>query len=139
MDLMSAGRGTEDDSDDDGEGEERRVEEPGHDGHGRDTGETGSHEQLCTVGQDTLDTAAGGVQQRCGASRVDMELLCYPLGDVADREDGDGVIGGTDVSKRHQRADAPFGTGTGLDAPRDGGADKLQSAVMPDQGKDATG
>ena len=68
-----------------------------------------------------------------------VNTIAGVFGDVAYREDGYGVIGGTDIGKSHQAAYTPFSTGAGLDAAHDKIDHKIQSSVIADKGENASG
>ena len=120
----------------DGEAEECGIEEIGYDADGADAGKAGGHEQLCAVGQDALYAATGGIQEAGAAARVDVELLRYALGDIADGEDSNGVIGRADIGEGYESADAPFGAGATFDMPRHSVDDEVQTTDITEDGED---
>ena len=126
----------EDDGDDDGEAEEGGIEEIRDDADGADAGKAGGHEQLGAVRQDALHTAAGGIQEAGAAARVDVELLRYALGDIADGEDSDGVIRCTDIGEGDESADTPFGAGATFDMPRHTVDDEVQATDIAEDSED---
>ena len=54
--------------------------------------ESGGHQHLGAVGDDTLKDAGEGVQQGGGLSGGDAVVLGHLLGDGIGHDDGDGVV-----------------------------------------------
>ena len=138
MSLLESSVSVCDDSSDEGECEQHGVEEEWYNADGADAGERAGHEQLCSIGQQALYATGGGVQQAGTAPRVDVVLLRDASGNVADREYGDGVIGGAEVGERDQSAYAPFCAVTRFDTRCDTVDDIFQPSVMTDECEDSS-
>ena len=139
MNILSISFALEKNGNNDGEAEEGGIEEIGYDADGADAGKAGCHEQLCAVRQDALYAATGGIQEAGAAARVDVELLRYALGDIADGEDSNGVIGRAYIGEGYESADTPFGTCAAFDMPRHTVDDEVQAADIAEDSEDTSG
>ena len=106
----------EDDVDDCNSSEDVGVVEVGYDVERVGGGQAACNEHLCAVGDDALCHAAEGVEDAGGASGGDAVLLGYASGQRSYAQDGDGVVGGAEVSQHYQGCHAELGTSATLDA-----------------------
>ena len=128
--------------DDEGEGRDahdKGIEEVGDDGKGGDAGKGRAHEELGTIGEDALDDAGGGVEEAGGAGARDAVFLRDAAGDVADGDDGDGVIGGAEVGEGCHEGDAGFSAPAPTDAGGEVADDVVEAAVVADEFEHAGG
>ena len=100
-------------------------EQDGHDGHhaqghgiiqiGDDAGridlrQSCSHQNLCAIGQQSLDATGKRIENACAFATVQSETVADFLRDVSHGEDGDGVVGRTDIDEADQRGDRQLGS-----------------------------
>ena len=99
--------------------------------------EAGSHEELGTIGDESLGKAAEGVEQR-GAHAV---VHTVAVGDVACHraygDEGNGVVGRAEVGQHHEQGDSQLGTALTADAAGEHADEPVYTAIMPYEGKHA--
>ena len=89
-----------------------------HDFDGGDGTQSGRHQHLRPVRDNALDEAGEDVEEAGAAARVDVEAVGDVLRDRPCHDEGDGVVGRTEVGEAHEGGDAGFGTSRGADADR---------------------
>ena len=92
----------------DGECEQHGVEEVGDDFEGRERCESGCHQELRTVGDETLNDARAGVEDAGTTAAVHTVAVGKVFRDFAYAENGNCVVSGAKVGEAHQRGDATF-------------------------------
>ena len=76
------------------------IIQTGYDFERRHPGEAGGHQQLGTIRNHSLHHAGKGIQQARSTSRRDSETFGNVPGDLARRDDGDGIVGRAQVDSR---------------------------------------
>ena len=77
--------------------------------------QTGGQQHLNAVRNETLHHTREGVEDTCRLPRVDAILLTDFFGNIANGEDGNGVVGRTEVNQTHQRRDSTLGATLAID------------------------
>ena len=106
-----------------------RVVEVANDAEWRHGCQAGSDEHLGAVGDDALHEAREGVQYAGYLAAVELEVLADVACDRACGDDGDGVVGRTQVGDAHQCGDAQFGSPLALDVVADVVEDEVDATV----------
>ena len=105
----------------------------------RDGGQPGSNEHLCAVGDEALRQAREGIEYAGRLAAVQVEALGNVAGNGTGGDDGDGVVGRTEVGDAHQGGDAQFGSPFPADVAGEAGDDEVDAAVVAYQLEHASG
>lgn len=80
----------------------------GDDFEGRERCESGCHQELSAVGDETLNDARAGVEDAGASAAIHAVAVGKVSGDFAYAENGNRVVGGAEVGEAHQYGDATF-------------------------------
>ena len=104
----------------------------GQNGNGVEACQAGSHQHLCSVGDESLGEAREGVEQRGTFARVELILLSYSLCNASYGDDGYGVVGRTNVDDADQCGNGKLCSAFAVYASRQSLYDEVDTAIVLD-------
>ena len=99
---------------------------------GRDAGQSGSHQQLSSVRNESLDEAGECVEDAGALAGIQLETLGDVLGNAARSDDGDGVVRRAEIGQADKCRDAEFSSSLPFDAFCQSFDNEVNTTVFPD-------